>query len=207
MKKRLPIIFFAFVIATNAQSDLKSFFKLSGPIKTWVLFHPFKAKKSLRISMETNRVADSIRKTNLLDGDPAGGQVDAFRHAYWMARLRQELGKSSARSLGKAHERDNYITYKKMKLEDGVVPDEISSKMDLYNNEEGLKLITKNSKVSKKGLIFRIVNAIHQGKMKIIKKDKNGNFLTCDGKIIPKESLKGKWKNEKCLIFSNQKVP
>ncbi|QTE21538.1 DUF6973 domain-containing protein [Polaribacter cellanae] len=202
MKKSLPIIFFTFVISTNAQSDFKRFFKLSGPIKTWVLFHPFKAKKSLKISMETNRVADSIRKTNLLDGDPAGGQVDAFRHAYWMARLRQELGKSSARSLGKAHERDNYITYKKRKLEDGVLPDEISSEMDLYNNEEGLKLIRKNSEVSKNGLIFRIVNAIHAGKMKIIKKDKNGNFLTCDGKIIPKESLKGKWKNNKCLISS-----
>ncbi|QOD59882.1 hypothetical protein H9I45_11040 [Polaribacter haliotis] len=206
MKKLLPILFFVFVVSTNAQSDFKSFLKLSGPIKTWVLFHPFKAKKSLEISMETNRVADSIRKTNLLDGDPAGGQVDAFRHAYWMARLRQELGKSSARSLGKAHERDNYITYKKMKLEDGVVPDEISSEMDLYNNEEGLKIITRNSEVSKNGLIFRIVNAIHHGKMKIIKKDKDGNFLTCDGKIIPKESLKRKWKNSKCLISSNQKI-
>ncbi|TMM29828.1 hypothetical protein FDT66_08115 [Polaribacter aestuariivivens] len=204
MKKLLPIIFFAFAISINAQSDFKNFLKLSGPIKRWVLFHPFKAKKSLKISMETNKVADSIRKTNLLDGDAAGGQVDAFRHAYWMARLRQELGKSSARSLGKAHERDNYITYKKKKLEDGVVPDEISSEMDLYNNEEGLKLITKNSDVSKEGLIFRIINAIHQGKMKIIKKDKEGNFLTCDGKIIPKETLKGKWKNNKCLVASNK---
>ncbi len=170
------------------------------------MFHPFKAKKSLRISNETNKVADSIAKTNLLDGDGSGGQVDAFRHAYWMARLRQELGKSAARSLGKAHEKDNYLTFKKNKLEDGVVPDEISSEMDLYNNEEGLKLIKKRSKISKKGIIYRIVNAIHQGKMKIIKKDKEGNFLTCDGKIISKEELKGKWENDKCLVASNELV-
>jgi hypothetical protein len=203
MKKFLPILFFAVVISTNAQSNLENFFKLSGPIKTWVIFHPFKAKKSLKISNETNRVSDSIRKTNLLDGDSAGGQVDAFRHAYWMARLRQEMGKSSARSLGKAHEKDNYLTYKKRKLEDGVVPDEISSIMDLYNNDQGLKLIKKRSKSSKNSLIFKIVNAIKSGKMKIIKKDEKGNFLTCEGKIIPKSTLKGKWKNNKCLVASN----
>lgn len=205
MKKITFLIFFSLTLSTTAQSDFKSFLKLSGPIKRWVLFHPFKAKTSLKISKETNKVADSIRKTNLLDKDAAGGQVDAFRHAYWMARLRQEIGERAARSLGKAHEKENYITYKKLKLEDGVVPDEISTDMDLHNNEEGLKLITKGSTVSKRSLIYRIVNAIYNGKMKIIKKDANGNFLTCNQKIISKESLKGKWKNNKCLVPSNSK--
>ena len=186
-----------------SQSNFKSFFDLSGPKRTWVLFHPFKAKKSLKISKEANKVSDSIKKTNLLDGDASGGQVDAFRHAYWMARLRQEIGKSAARSLGKAHEKENYQTFKKRKLEDGVVPDEISSIMDLHNNEEGLKLIKRRSKTSQKTLIYKIVNAIKAGKMKIIKKDIHGNYLTCKEKVILKESLKGKWKNNKCLISSN----
>ncbi len=204
MKKTL--IFLAVMSISNlfSQSSFKSFFNLSGPKRTWVLFHPFKAKKSLRISKEANRVADSIAKTNLLDGDGAGGQVDAFRHAYWMARLHQEIGIRAARSLGKAHEKENYLTFKKRQLENGVAPDEISSTMDLHNNEEGLKLIKRRSKVSQKGLIFRVINAIKAGKMKIIKKDKKGNFLTCDGEVITKESLKGKWKNKKCLIASNK---
>ena len=77
--------------------------------------------------------------------------------------------------------------------------------MDLHNNDEGLKLISKGSNVSQKGLIYRIINAIHHGKMKVIKKDENGNFLTCDGKIISKEELKGKWKNNKCLIASDKR--
>mgnify|MGYP000274177008 CR=1 FL=1 len=203
MKNLLFFLILIFTVQTFSQSSLKSFFKLSGPKKTWVLFHPFKAKKSLKISKEANRVSDSIAKTNLLDGDASGGQVDAFRHAYWMARLHQEIGKRAARSLGKAHEKENFITYKKRKLEDGIVPDEISSEMDLYNNNAGIKLISKNSKVSKKGLIFRIINAIHQGKMKIIKKNNKGAFLTCEGKIILKEALIGKWKNNKCLVVSN----
>lgn len=184
----------------------KNFFELSGPKRTWVLFHPFKAKKSFKISLETNRVSDSIKYTSLLDGDASGGQVDAFRHAYWMARLCQEIGKSAARSLGKAHEKENYLTFKKRQLEDGVVPDKISSRMDLWNNEVGLKLTKKGSQFSKKSLIYKVVNAIQQGKMKIIKKNKNGAFLTCDGQIIKPETLKRKWKNNKCLVDSNQLI-
>lgn len=205
MKKILFFVLILFINELEAQSSLSKFWKLSPPKRTWVLFHPFKATKSLKISKETNKVADSIAKTNLLDGDKNGGQVDAFRHAYWMARLTQEIGKRAARSLGKAHEKENYLMYKKRKLEDGSVPDKISSEMDLYNNEQGLKLISKKSKVSKNGLIYRIINAIHQGKMKIIKKDNKGRFLTVDGKLITNKSLKGKWENNKCLIPSNKK--
>lgn len=203
MKKTILICLLVLSVSLNAQSDFKSFFKLSNPIKTWVIFHPFKAKKSFKVSQETNSVSDSIQKTNLLDRDGAGGQVDAFRHAYWMARLHQEIGKSAARSLGRAHEKENYITYKKRKLEDGMVPDAISSEMDLHNNDEGLKLTTKGSKINKKTLILKIVNAIKMGKMKIIKKDAKGNFLTCKGSVINKKELKGTWKNNKCLVLSN----
>lgn len=202
--KNLVLLLVLISTSMSAQSNFKNFFTLSAPIKTWIIFHPFKAKKSLRISNETNKVSDSIARTNLLDGDKAGGQVDAFRHAYWMARLRQEIGKRSARSLGKAHEKDNYITYKKLKLENGEVPDKISSEMDLHNNDEGLKLAKRRSKISKNNLIYKIVEVIKSGKMKIIKKDKKDNFLSCDDKIISKESLKGKWKNNKCLIPSNK---
>lgn len=204
MKKILFLTFLTVSISTSSQSSLKDFLKLSGPKKIWVLFHPFKAKKTLKISNETKRVADSIAKTNLLDGDAAGGQVDAFRHGYWMARLTQEMGKRAARSLGKAHEKENYLTYRKRKLENGVIPDEISSEMDLYNNDQGIKLISKGGKVPKKGLIYRIINAIKSGKLKIIKKDKKGNFLTCKGEVIAQEDLKGKWKNNKCLISSER---
>ncbi|MEO9571453.1 MAG: hypothetical protein ABJH82_14710 [Polaribacter sp.] len=204
MRKIILFLSIFYTLQTYSQASLKSFFKLSGPKKTWVLFHPFKATKSLKISKEANKVADSVKRTNLLDGDAAGGQVDAFRHAYWMARLTQEIGQRAARSLGKAHEKENYITYKKRKLEDGILPDEISSTMDLYNNEEGIKLISKGSDVAKNGLVYRIINAIKTGKMKVIKKDKNGSFLTCEGKTLTKEELKGKWKNNKCLVNSNK---
>lgn len=203
MKKTVSVFFILVSFQINSQSNFEQFLKLSAPKKTWVLVHPFKAKKALKISKEAKRISDSIKQTDVLDKNASGGQVDAFRHAFWMARLRQEIGKSAARSLGRAHEKENYLMFKKSALEDGYIPDEVSSKMDLYNNEEGLKLIKKGSKIPKIGLIYRVINAILQGKMKIIKKNKNQQFLTCDGKIITKASLKGKWKNNKCLIDSN----
>ncbi|MBA6156681.1 hypothetical protein H3Z83_09165 [Tenacibaculum sp. S7007] len=205
MKKHLFIIFILLSSFMFSQSNWQKFKKLSPSKRMWVLFHPFKAKKALLISNEANKVADSIKKSPLLDGDAAGGQVDAFRHAYWMARLHQEIGKSAARSLGKAHEKENYKTYKERKLEDGVVPDKISSTMDLFNNEVGLSLTQKNKRSSKKGLIYKVINAIQAGKLKIIKKNGNGQFLTCDNTLILKESLKGKWINNKCLVSSNYK--
>ncbi|WP_405610591.1 DUF6973 domain-containing protein [Polaribacter sp. Asnod1-A03] len=203
MKKIILLSTILLSLQTFSQSNFKKFLKLSCPLKTWVIFHPFKAKRALEISDETKKVADSIAKTNLLDGDISGGRVDAFRHAYWMATLQQKLGKRAALSLGKAHEKDNYKTYKKRKLEEGVLPDKISSEMDLYNNNIGVKLSTKGDLISKNNLISKIVKAIKDGKMKIIKKDKNGNFLTCKDQLISKDSLKGKWENNKCLVLSN----
>ncbi len=205
MQKILLATFLLVNISSFAQSNWQQFKKLSSPKKSWVLLHPFKAKKALEISKEAYRIADSIKTSPLLDGDHAGGQVDAFRHAFWMALLQQEIGKNASRTLGKAHEKENYQTYKERKLEDGVVPDKISSEMDLFNNEIGLSLSEKGGKLTKNVLIYRVINAIHQGKLKIIKKDLKGNFLSCNNEVIPKKSLNGKWENNKCLVNSNFK--
>jgi hypothetical protein len=205
MKKRAFILVLIFMCSQiSAQSNLEKFWKLSAPYKKWVVFHPFKAKKALEISMEATSVADSIAKTDVLDQDKAGGQADAFRHAYWTARLQQEIGKRAAISLGKAHEKDNYKTFKKHKTEDGLVPDQASKEMDLYNNKVGLQFSEKGILISKNELIHRIINAILKGDLKVIKKDSAGNFLTCDGEIIPSAALGHSWENSKCLIPSNK---
>jgi hypothetical protein len=205
MKKVLIFYYLLFCFQGFSQTNWQKFKKLSCPDKTWVVFHVFKAKKAFEISKEAQRVADSVAKTPLLDGDKSGGQVDAFRHTYWMARLRQEIGKNAARRLGEAHEKTNYQQYKKNKLEDGEQPDEISSEMDLFNNDIGLTYTRKNVPYPKNGLIYRVVNGILAGNNKIIKKGKKRNYLTCDDKLITQRSLKGKWKNNKCLTESNYK--
>jgi len=205
MRKRTFIIVLIFLSSQmSAQSNWEKFWKLSAPYKKWILLHPFKAKKGLEISMEATRVSDSVAKTDLLDKDIAGGQVDAFRHAYWTARLQQEIGRRAAISLGKTHEKDNYKTFKKRQTEDGIVPDNASKEMDLFNNNVGLRFTQKGIPSSKKAITLRIVNAILMGDLKVIKKDTSGNFLTCDGVLIPSEELGHSWQNRKCLISSNK---
>lgn len=203
IKVKLLIVFVLLSFQLQAQTNWELFKSQSGPLKKWVLLHPFKAKKALKISNEAIKITDSIATTNLLDKDKAGGQVDAFRHAYWMAILQIEIGKRAANSLGKAYESANYKSFKKGKLENKILPDLTSKKMDSFNNKMGLKFSFKGDTRSKNGLIYKIINAIKRGDLRIIKKDSLGNYLTCSGAVIPTENLK-KWNNNKCLISSKK---
>lgn len=204
MKKILFTLFFLIVsISLLSQTTaFKDFQKLSKPKKWWVITHPFKAKKSLLISKVTNRVSDSIRKTKILGTNRSNGKLDAFRHIFWMASLGQEIGASAAKSLGKAHEKENYLEYQERKLEDGITPDKPSMLMDLHNNNVGLSIIEKGKKLTKNQIINKAFEAIKKGKALIVKRDDKNRFVTCDGKIISKINLK-KWDNNKCLIKSN----
>ncbi|MFC2109032.1 DUF6973 domain-containing protein [Bacteroidota bacterium] len=187
---------------SHSQSVKKSFSKLSKPEKCWVILHIFKAKCAYKTSLEVERTVDSIQNTILLDQDKNGGQVDAFRHAYWMFRLAQNIGRRSAKTLGKAHEKGNYYQFKKSKLEHGEIPDEASSKMDLENNKKALLLFKKYKKANKKKIITLLVSEIKKGSFKILNKDKNGNYLDCKNQVIPTNKLGKTWKNSKCLIPS-----
>lgn len=207
---KIILLFFSlFIFTSYSQSLRKKFSKLSRPEKCWVIFHPFKAKKAFQISLEARRVSDSIQKTNLLDRDSNGGQVDAFRHCYWMATLAQKIGKCSAKSLGKAHEKGNYRQYKKGTLEEGTLPDHKSSMMDLKNNEIGIEIYKNNKKATKKELLLLIIKKIKEGNLQILKKDEKGNYLDCKGSLLTTNEYYGKWENSKCLTPSikRQKTP
>jgi len=180
---------------------VKQFKKLSCSEKWWVAGHPFVAKKSLKISEYARAITKEVKEEKLLKGEGNGDQIDAFRHTFWMANLTLEIGARRTKKLGKAHEKGNFKDFKKHQLEDGVLPDKISSEMDLYNNEVGIAVGKKSSIFELKSIVIDI---ILQGNCKIIKTDKEGNFLDEEGKIIPSENLKGKWENEKCLVKSNE---
>lgn len=194
-----------FSCTTFSQSRTSKFFKLSTPEKCWVVFHPFKAKRAFYAMKDALKTTDSISKTYTIGDDLNGGQLDAFKHSYWMVRSCQSIGERASFKLGKAHEKGNYRSFKKGNKEDGFLPDKPSSEMDLFNNNVGLKIANEHPDQSKFEIILTLIDEIKAGSMKILKKDCIGNFLTCSGKVIPKDSLKGKWENEKCLIGSNNR--
>ncbi|MBX2960409.1 MAG: hypothetical protein KF732_10685 [Flavobacteriales bacterium] len=191
------VVFSNLLIGQN--TTLRQFKKLSCPEKRWVIFHPFVAKKALKVSLEAREITAEIKQQKLLVGTGNGDQIDAFRHAYWMARLAQEIHWRKANRLGKAHEKGNYQQFKKGKLEDDVLPDKISSEMDLFNNKVGLNLGKLNKE---KELKNEVLNLVKDGKCKIIKTDAEGNFLDEKNKLIPLEELKGKWETRKVLVDS-----
>ncbi|QCX40580.1 hypothetical protein FF125_19845 [Aureibaculum algae] len=199
--KKILVSFLLFALFLNCSPRLKeSFSKLSKPERSWVVFHPFKAKKAYQISKEALITTDSIANTNTIGNDINGGQLDAFKHSFWMARSAQSIGKSAALGLGKAHEKGNYLTYKKRQLEDGILPDKPASDMDLFNNNVGAELGKKYKTASKSTIINYLLDAVLDGKLKMLKKDAAGNFLDCQGQILSIEALKGTWENNKCLI-------
>jgi hypothetical protein len=182
-----------------------SFRKLSCPEKCWVLFHPRKALKARRITAHVMSVVDSIKKSNTIGSDGNGGQLDAFRHAYWMASLTIEIGAKQAGKLGKAHEKGNYRQFKKHRLEDAQLPDSVSCEMDLRNNAEGIESVAhRHFNFAEKELQELILKKLKDGELAVISKDNEGRFLACDGSLIDMNKWAGKWVIPKCLIPSAQ---
>ena len=187
-----------------AQSAAASYFDLSGPEKFWVITHFLKAKKAFEITGEVLKTTDSVSKTGLLDPDLNGGQLDAFKHGFWMASLTRSIGKKAALKLGAAHEKGNYQDFKNRRKEDGMVPDKMASEMDLFNNRIGADLAVASSSETVGELVNEIAEAIKAGRLKILKKDSRGNFLDCQGDVLSEEELSGKWETAKCLVDSDE---
>jgi hypothetical protein len=180
------------------------FSKLSKPEKYWVIIHPFVAKKAMRISKQVLVDVDSIRKSEIIGTDNNGGKLDAFKHAYWIASLTCKIGKRKTKKLGIAHEKGNYLQFRKHEIEDRFLPDSVSSEMDLKNNEIGISLINDCKIISSQSLQNEVLFAVKNGKLYIIKKDKNGNFLTKDGIQLQINEWVGKWGIPKYIVPSNE---
>ncbi len=183
-----------------------SFRKLSRPEKCWVSFHPIKAKKALIVTKEVQLAVDSIKQTGIIGTDNNGGKLDAFKHAYWMASVALEIGKKQALKLGKAHEKGNYLQYKIRLLEDAILPDSVSSEMDIKNNAVGVNSFGRcHFTITEKELQDLILLKLQSAELFVIKKDEKENFLTCDGTVILLKEWVGKWGIPKCLIASNER--
>lgn len=173
----------------------------------WAICHPLIASTAFEITQKAGQIANEQINNPQLDGDYNGGQVDAFRHTLWMAMLVQEIKPKAAKKLGIAHEKANYLYFKRHKNEDGSIPDSISSQMDLQNNEIGLEIGQIYMGVDTNTLIQIVIRAVLDGKCFIIKKNELGELLDSENNIISQNDIKSKWLNNKVLVPSNYKKP
>ncbi len=189
----------------SAQDEIKKIRKRTGrPEKWWAVCHPFIVKKAARLTLETARTLDSLKTDGTLGDDLTGGQLDAFKHSYWMALLSQNIKWKKARKLGKAHEKSNYLSFKKA-LNKGRnnCHDKVASDMDLWNNKKGIEIGRANKEADKIKLQQIVIDSVKSGTMRIILKNKEGNFVDCQNNEIPADSLAGRWENDKCLVPSD----
>ena len=204
MRVILILILFSKTPPLVAQSLLAQFHKLSRPEKCWTIFHPLVATCAFNETKRAQVVTDSIKKSGVIGTDNSGGKLDAFKHAYWIASVAVSIGSKKALKLGRAHEKGNELQFKKHQLEDQLLPDSISSAMDLCNNLQGATAVKNQRHLAAYQVQDKIMSLLKNGQLCCIKKDAMGNFLSCDGKLIQLEQWKGHWYIPKCLIASNE---
>ncbi len=168
--------------------------------KKWALFHPFAAFKIKTIYKKCMPIYIETKKNNALDQFENGGDLDAFRHCFFMAAFAQKVKPKKIRKLGKAHEKKNYQDFKKSKLEFGETPDNLSTVMDLFNNELGFAIGTENKKIDLIELSKQVIKEINNGKALKMKRNNLGEYLDCQGQIINLNNYKNKWNVPKCLV-------
>lgn len=201
----LIIVAFLFQI-TKLTAQTSTIKKVSRPEICWAIWHPFKVRIAQQITAQTLNITDSIKNSNTLDGDILGGQLDAFKHSLWMASLSKKMHWRKAWKLGKAHEKGNYLSYKKGKRKGKKkLPDKLSSDMDFYNNRKGIEIGLAYKTSIQNEIIQIILDSIQAGKFMIIKKNQKGQFLDINDQIILTDTLEEKWETQKTLVPSNCK--
>ncbi len=196
------LILFMMQVA-RSQSMFNEFISLSRPEKWWVMMHPFIAKKASEAAKKARIAAKKQKQNPALDSLYNGGRIDAFKHAYWMALMVREMKSKKAKKLGIAHEKGNYLDFKKRRGEDGAVPTKENNEMDLYNNIAGIKIGEKFSEIPNDSLQKIIIDSIAVGYLKIIKQNEDGIFLDSNGNIILQGNIKGRWETPRVLVPSD----
>lgn len=203
MKFLRYIIFFIIVFnglnfVSFAQNTKEIINSMSVKDKLWAVKNYSSLKKAQKISLNVLIVMDSLNKENFLGGNKEGGVFDAFRHIYWMYSLSIEIGEKKARRVGEIYEKYNKYLFEKK----GVLGyDSVGMAMDLFNNELGIYL--SNEQIADSLIFNKIVDIIHLGKAKVVKKNTLQESLDKNNNPIPEEIWRKYWVNDRILVNSN----
>jgi hypothetical protein len=121
-----------------------------------------------------NTVPSGLAEDRVREWQGNDGHRDAFRHAYWSARLAQEYGSDWARAFTTAHE---------------GLPGNVANReaMDLYNNSIGLRIGAANPNATSEQLADLIQEAVTRGDTVVI--NSGGNLQWSDRVPIGQHGL------------------
>lgn len=187
-----------------SQSKLKSYKELSSIEKKWVRNHPIAALKIEKETKNTRKIVLQLKQESILDTLSNGGKLDAFRHAYWMARIAKRIGFKKALRFGEIHEKGNYEHFLKNITEDAELQDSISCCMDLLNNKVGVDIWKSNMSITNEELKQIIIEKIQKGELFILKHNKNNKLTDCENNVVIKKVNNLKiWNVNYCIVASN----
>lgn len=135
----------------------------------WAILHPIAAIKVQHIYKKNLPIYLDVKNKKLLDTLENGGQLDAFRHAFFMACFAQKIKYHKLEKLSIAHEKDDMYFFKKNKKEFSEIPDSSSINMDLYNNKKGIMYGRKYPHITPQQIKDTIFNLILTQQLKTIK--------------------------------------
>jgi hypothetical protein len=121
-----------------------------------------------------NTVVEGVPNGRAREWQGNDGHRDAFRHAYWSARLAQEYGSEWARAFTSAHEG----------LEGNWANREA---MDLYNNSIGIQIGASNRHASPERIAELVEQAVSAGRTVVI--DRTGNLEWSDRVTVGQHGL------------------
>jgi hypothetical protein len=170
----------------------------------WAFWHPFAALKVKHHLPKAMAVYKEVKQAKLLDTLEFGGRLDAFRHTFTMAYLAQRVKVKKLRKLGIAHEKGNKQQFKKLKLEFGERADSLACEMDLRNNEAGFAIGSSHKKETIADLKLIVLTQIQAGKAWYLKRNREYNYVSCNGEVIDMKVWAGIWNVPKCLIRTNE---
>lgn len=189
---------------SSSQGFLMSYRQLSNIEKKWVRNHPIAALKIKKETKVTRQIVQQLKHEGLLDTLSNGGKIDAFRHAFWMARIAKRIGPKKALTFGEIHEKGNYENFLKNITEDAELQDSISCEMDLLNNKVGIEISKLKATNTNDQLKQIVIEKIKNGGLFILKHNLENKFTDCDNNIIIKQNgTRKKWNINYCLVPSN----
>lgn len=193
-----------YIQPVSAQGIIAEYKNLLPPERKWARKHLFIARKAFHITQKVQEICYRISKDSVLKGPDSSGQLDAFRHALWMALLAKQFGEKRAIQIGKVHEESNRLIFEQLLTEDGVMPDSAGREMDLINNLIGASLGARNRYASDEALCKLMIHQIKEGGFYILRTNEAGYFLNCQGEVINMSVYLNQWNIPKCLVPSNQ---
>lgn len=198
--RKFSLLTIALILSIKLPSQKKGLFD---PVALWGISHPFAAVKIQKINRQCLSIYHQKELKTRLDSFSSGGQLDAFRHVFFMAAFHQKVKAKKLRKLGRAHENKNYRQFLKGETPGEWQHDSLSMVMDLHNNEVAFGLKTDTHSVSLEELKEKVIQSLLSGKALIMKRNRKGQLLKCDNSLLRPEDYGKVWYIPKCLVSSN----